>query len=702
MDVKHYLPQSVITFYTETGDLVARSGSEDRSLDDDVVSIQTVRNMGADAPTFYINLTRRKAWHTLIAPNDLVAIEMCRPPEVSRYVFIGLVDDCRKTVVMNGDGVQRVIKVSGRGVAKAFISFDTGHVPEVEYQELSVGWLQSNNVILGGRTGPEILSSLWENIAKRHINYKWTNGQHLFDVIKHDLKTNPGIILMDQTSLINWQGSVWSFMKEIADEPFNEMFWEMDNGQPTLFLRPTPFMKDEWVNLPEITITDDDVIFESVGRSDLETYTLFSAGARTLFATQDVYKTFGIPPLWHKPYSLKYGIRRLHADTIYAAVGSKDDLDAKGVLLSYREKMYNWNVSNNQFFNGTIVVAGSNQYKIGHRLIYASVEDGTTMEYYITSVTHNFTNFQNWHTELGVTRGIDPTQRFNPPYGAGTEYNGLGLVAYNPDGAKRALLGTEHTRNPISGVYLALSENVINAAYELMESDTVIYQFGGPGVEKGRADCSQFTQYIYSHYANMDIGRTTGTQVTKGIQIPKGELMAGDLVFFKNTYDSNHMYGVSHVGIYVGDGQFIHNSSGAGGITISDLDTQYWLDHWLMGRRVLRSNNASRIYQMEATAYGATPLNGGAGTGLTATGTVPEEGVTVAVDPSLIPLGSRIMIESDYPSVNGVYIAEDTGGAIQGYRIDIYMNDLTENQYDARKRMLDFGRRYVKVTVLST
>ncbi|WIT26218.1 hypothetical protein [Bacillus phage SPO1L3] len=97
MAVTRYKPECVITFYTETGNLVARNVKDPKSnQDNDMVSVNTLRDMNTDSPTFTINLTRRKMWHKWIAPNDLVKIEMHRPPQIKQTVFVGLVDDARK------------------------------------------------------------------------------------------------------------------------------------------------------------------------------------------------------------------------------------------------------------------------------------------------------------------------------------------------------------------------------------------------------------------------------------------------------------------------------------------------------------------------------------------------------------------------------------------------------------------------------
>jgi 3D (Asp-Asp-Asp) domain-containing protein len=101
-----------------------------------------------------------------------------------------------------------------------------------------------------------------------------------------------------------------------------------------------------------------------------------------------------------------------------------------------------------------------------------------------------------------------------------------------------------------------------------------------------------------------------------------------------------------------------------------------------------------------ATAYGTSKKNGGSGIGRTRTGVVPVEGRTVAVDTKVIPLGTKVVLYCpSFPSINGEYIAEDTGGAIKGNRMDIYFNDLDANPDKARQRMLQFGVRKVKVYI---
>lgn len=109
----------------------------------------------------------------------------------------------------------------------------------------------------------------------------------------------------------------------------------------------------------------------------------------------------------------------------------------------------------------------------------------------------------------------------------------------------------------------------------------VRYSFGGSS-PKG-FDCSGFTSYVFKQNG-ITLPRATTGQATVGTQVSKANLQAGDLVIFSNTYKR----GPSHVGIYIGNGQFIHASSTrSGGVIISDINSTYYTNHFSYGRRVL-------------------------------------------------------------------------------------------------------------------
>jgi cell wall-associated NlpC family hydrolase len=94
-------------------------------------------------------------------------------------------------------------------------------------------------------------------------------------------------------------------------------------------------------------------------------------------------------------------------------------------------------------------------------------------------------------------------------------------------------------------------------------------------------DCSGFVYYVFTHNG-IKIPRTSRTQSQSGPKLSRNELKRGDMLFF-DTHERKH---INHSGIYLGDGKFIHASSGkAYGVTISDLDKGFYKDKFRWGVR---------------------------------------------------------------------------------------------------------------------
>ena len=94
-------------------------------------------------------------------------------------------------------------------------------------------------------------------------------------------------------------------------------------------------------------------------------------------------------------------------------------------------------------------------------------------------------------------------------------------------------------------------------------------------------DCSEFVGEVYNEYASVHLPRTTENLFKTGRLVKGGDLYFGDLVFF----DTGGR-GVSHVGIYIGFGEFVHASS-SNGIIISSMSDKYYKKRFLGARRVL-------------------------------------------------------------------------------------------------------------------
>ncbi|WP_109125589.1 C40 family peptidase [Dyella sp. C11] len=108
------------------------------------------------------------------------------------------------------------------------------------------------------------------------------------------------------------------------------------------------------------------------------------------------------------------------------------------------------------------------------------------------------------------------------------------------------------------------------------------YRWGG-NTPDGGFDCSGLVDYIYRNAAGLalphssrEMSQMSGERVRQ-----MAELMSGDLVFFGGND------GISHVGVYVGKGRFVHAPNSGGTVRLDDIDGPYWRDHFAFGKRLL-------------------------------------------------------------------------------------------------------------------
>ena len=128
---------------------------------------------------------------------------------------------------------------------------------------------------------------------------------------------------------------------------------------------------------------------------------------------------------------------------------------------------------------------------------------------------------------------------------------------------------------------LGIAEKTSAAAVSGQDVASYALQFVGyPYVWAGNTpagfDCSGFTQYVYGAMLGIDITHSTEIQATAGAWVDWGNWAPGDLVSFAGTWGP----GVSHVGIYIGDGQFVHAGNESSGVLVSSLYSDYYAGHY--------------------------------------------------------------------------------------------------------------------------
>lgn len=127
---------------------------------------------------------------------------------------------------------------------------------------------------------------------------------------------------------------------------------------------------------------------------------------------------------------------------------------------------------------------------------------------------------------------------------------------------------------------IRVKQNIIETAKQYLGAP---YKFGGYSFKTG-IDCSGYVKKIFSKF-NVDLPRTArDIYYRAGTRVAKSQLQTGDLVFF-TTYAKYP----SHVGIYMGNGMFIHASSGARKVSITSLDKDYYRKRYIGAKRIKMS-----------------------------------------------------------------------------------------------------------------
>lgn len=123
----------------------------------------------------------------------------------------------------------------------------------------------------------------------------------------------------------------------------------------------------------------------------------------------------------------------------------------------------------------------------------------------------------------------------------------------------------------------SVGQQIVNYAYNFLGCP---YVWGGTSTSG--FDCSGFSQYVYAQMG-YTIKRTAQQQFNNnGYEVT--DLQPGDLLFFSNTYSASN---ITHVGIYIGDNQFIHAANSNSGVIITSLSTDFYSATYIGARRVV-------------------------------------------------------------------------------------------------------------------
>jgi cell wall-associated NlpC family hydrolase len=112
-----------------------------------------------------------------------------------------------------------------------------------------------------------------------------------------------------------------------------------------------------------------------------------------------------------------------------------------------------------------------------------------------------------------------------------------------------------------------------------MKLRDIRYHRGGRKPSTG-FDCSGFVRYVFLHSIGLDLPTNSASQFLAGLKVKRSEMKTGDLVFFRTRGKA-----ISHVGIYIDNGQFIHSPSAGKTVRVDSLNEAYWSKHFAGAKR---------------------------------------------------------------------------------------------------------------------
>lgn len=244
--------------------------------------------------------------------------------------------------------------------------------------------------------------------------------------------------------------------------------------------------------------------------------------------------------------------------------------------------------------NATAISTTGDWYKIKYGSGYGYINK----KYTSTSVSSNKKSSSTNNQGSSTKTMYCTASSLNVRSGAGTSYAVTGnvkegqsvTVLSSSNGWSKIKVGNGY--GYVSSKYLSESKTVNNTyrSGTVNSSDIIAYAksfigckyvWGATG--PSTFDCSGLTQYVFKHFG-ISIPRVSADQYSSAKKVTWDGMKAGDLVFFSNSTSGNN---VAHVGIYIGNNQMIHSSSTGGTVCISNINSNYYKQHYIGSGRYL-------------------------------------------------------------------------------------------------------------------
>lgn len=455
-------PLAKVSFHTEEK-LYSFTRTPGENPTNEMLSISTQKTIKNPAGSFSVTLAGDR-FYKKIKPQDVVVIEMGRPPEVMDTVMIGLVDEVRRTRAAGASGQLEVrTTVTGRDFGKVLLKavikwlpmFGTENFP---IEALAGGYSELLQMLkfyteTGHQQGSPamIIDQAIRGVLHSIMNFKvkyWKDDElvdaTLEDIFRFRLGKTSAIFDL-WTSMGEFEGPLWNFLTSVENKPFFELFLDTsivnidkypghmlkqsqvekdsygvgnfsagfgeDNAKVVLYLRPTPFDDADWNDLSTVVIKDEHVLREDLGYSDHENYNMFMVVPKVTIVGEDTYRAYVLPQL-NGDNMIKHGISFMEVplEGLFSRNGQVDEFMLE-TGLAMTEKLKRWFEKNIEYENGSFQIHGIGGVRIGMRLVH----EDTQREFYIEGVSQNFGTFNQWTTTVQVTRGRGLKQAMETP-----------------------------------------------------------------------------------------------------------------------------------------------------------------------------------------------------------------------------------------------------------------------------------------------